>query len=75
MLMKRIITQAILTKHMFCYDMNPLGERRLVFIESFKFLFFIFFHLSKMWYAKYKLLPFNQKTFFIETCAIQYKKD
>ena len=27
-----------------------------------------------MWYAKCKLLPSNRKTFFIETCTIQYKK-
>ena len=28
--MKKIITQAILTKDMFCYDMKSLGERKLI---------------------------------------------
>ena len=40
--MKKIITQAILTKNMFCYDMKSLGERKLIFIESLSFYFLAF---------------------------------
>ena len=52
-----------------------IRRKEIDIYRKFKFLFFSFFHLSKMWYAKCKLLPSNQKTFFIETCTIQYKKD
>ena len=41
--------------------------------ESFEFLFFSFFGLAKIWYAKCQLSPSNQKAFFIETYTIQYK--
>ena len=41
--MKKIITLAILTKGMFCYDMKSLGERTLIFIESLSFYFLVFF--------------------------------
>ena len=52
-----------------------IRRKEIDIYRKFKFLFFSFLHLSKMWYAKCKLLPSNQKTFFIETCTIQYKKD
>ena len=45
--MKKIITQAILTKDMFCYDMKSLGERKLIFIESLSFYFLAFFICRK----------------------------
>ena len=45
--MKKIITQAILTKDMFCYDMKSLGERKLIFIESLSFYFLAFYICRK----------------------------
>ena len=50
--MKKLITQAILTKGMLRYDMKSLGERKLIFIESLKgcvryFLSNIYFFTKK----------------------------
>ena len=44
---EKIITQTILTKDMFCYDMKSLGERKLIFIESLSFYFLAFFICRK----------------------------
>ena len=41
--------------------------------RKFKFLFFSWFHRAKMWYAKCKLLPSNQQTFFIESYITDFK--
>ena len=46
--MKKLITHTLLKKNLFCYDvlnmkqmMQSLGEGKLIFIESFKFVFFL----------------------------------
>ena len=45
--MKKKITQVILTKNMFCYDMKSLGERKLILIESLSFYFLAFYICRK----------------------------
>ena len=81
-LMKKITTQTILTKkHVLLWcDKNEIYDeiirrKEIDIYQKFKFLFFIFFHLAKIWYAKCKFLPSNQKTFYTDIYSIQYKTD
>ena len=81
-LMKKITTQTILTKkHVLLWcDKNEIYDeiirrKEIDIYQKFKFLFFSFFHLAKIWYAKCKFLPSNQKTFYTDIYSIQYKTD
>ena len=50
-------------------------ERKLLLIESLSFSFFFFFASGENLIHQRKLLPCNQKTFFIKTYTVQYKID
>ena len=65
---EKLIMYRFLKKYMFCDDVikmrrrvKSLGERKLVFVKSCSFSMFF---LVKTWRAKFRLSPFNQKTFF-----------
>ena len=62
--MKKIITQAILTKNMFCYDMKSLGERKLIFFESLSFCFLAFSIYRKSDTPNLNFYLPTKKTFF-----------
>ena len=62
--MKKIITQAILTKNMFCYDMKSLGERKLIFIEGLSFYFLAFFICRKCDTSTVNFFTFQPKNIF-----------